>query len=607
MHRSRNLGLPSLSSGAARWGRLGDGLSLLTAALLCALFPARPASAEGLAVVYPPNGHVTTAERIFLIGTAAPGDVVWLNGQRVHRSPGGHFAPSLPLAVGSNLVTLAHRGQTLQMTVVRKPQEVPLASGPHFAEGSLEPAQDRAVQPGEAVRFAAVAPPGALVSVHIGGRTVPLVPQPPASRLPDNKAGLTGQNAPVAVTRVTYAGVARFGTPGRLGKPIFQVSLGAERAQTLGSGSLEVMAPERQPVIEVSAEAGITRSGPSSDFSRGTPLPRGTRALVTGRDGQFLRLAHGAWIDQQETVTLPGAVPPASVVRSLRWRTRAGQTEVLIPLQQALPFQIEVGERELNLQLHHAQAQTDIIRTDEDPLIRRLDWSQVGPDRIRYRFALKTPLPWGYQTRYEGTTLVLAMRHAPPLPAHQRRLEGLRIVLDAGHGGSGDRGTHGPTGVPEKDVTLPMTRRLRSELEARGATVVMTRDGDEEVGLKARTDIIASSTPHLALSLHYNALPDAGDAENTRGFGAFWYHPQAHGLAQAIHRRVTQDLGRPSYGVWWDNLALARPSAAPSVLLEMGFLINPEEYEWCVDAHEQRRLAEAIADGVGDWLLRPRE
>ena len=54
----------------------------------------------------------------------------------------------------------------------------------------------------------------------------------------------------------------------------------------------------------------------------------------------------------------------------------------------------------------------------------------------------------------------------------------------------------------------------------------------------------------------------------------FWYHPQAEDLSKFLHDYLVEKGERPSYGVFWNNLALTRPHAAPSVLLELGFMIN---------------------------------
>jgi N-acetylmuramoyl-L-alanine amidase len=62
-------------------------------------------------------------------------------------------------------------------------------------------------------------------------------------------------------------------------------------------------------------------------------------------------------------------------------------------------------------------------------------------------------------------------------------------------------------------------------------------------------------------------------------------------------------LNRADYGVYWNNLALIRPTTAPSVLLELGFMINPVEFEWIIDPQQQKLLAKTLADGVTEWIL----
>jgi N-acetylmuramoyl-L-alanine amidase len=54
--------------------------------------------------------------------------------------------------------------------------------------------------------------------------------------------------------------------------------------------------------------------------------------------------------------------------------------------------------------------------------------------------------------------------------------------------------------------------------------------------------------------------------------------------------------------VYWNNLALTRPHSAPSVLLELGFMSNPEDFELAMDVEEQRRLVRVLAEGVVEWF-----
>ncbi|NES23143.1 MAG: N-acetylmuramoyl-L-alanine amidase, partial [Symploca sp. SIO3E6] len=175
------------------------------------------------------------------------------------------------------------------------------------------------------------------------------------------------------------------------------------------------------------------------------------------------------------------------------------------------------------------------------------------------------------------------------------------ILLDPGHGGD-ELGARGPNGYPEKDVNLVVSKLLQQELKQRGATVYLTRETDKFVSLGDRVKMINELKPTLAFSVHYNALPDSGDAIKTAGIGMFWYHAQAHDLSVFLQEYLVTKLNRPHYGIFWDNLALTRPHTAPTILLELGFMINPLEFEWITNSQEQQKLAAAIADGIMEWL-----
>lgn len=587
-------------------------------------------STPTLKVVYPPTNHQTSADKIFFIGTAPPDGQVLINGTPINRSRSGHFAPSFPLKLGENIFTITHQNQTLQIQVNRISTQPEVPQGLTFAQGSLTPSADIARLPGELICFSAVAPPNASVSVKLANQNLVLSPQPQQAQLPSNLAALTGRNQPTNQSNSgKYEGCTTLSLPDGdaftqingnniisgavvpdsrqnidLGKPEFQLTLNGKTITQPGTGKITMLAPAKLAVAEVTVEAGVARTGPSTDFSRLTPLPQGTRGTVTGIEGEWLRLDYGGWINSKETRILPGAIPPRSIIRSVGYRRLPGKTEMLFPLQTPVPVSVQQGNNSFTLTLYNTTAQTDIIRLDDEPLISRLDWQQVAPGQVQYTFNLKKSQQWGYKLRYDNTTLILTLRHTPVIKQNrQKPLSGIKILLDPGHGGK-ESGAAGPTGYLEKDVNLVVSKLLREELIKRGATVVMTRETDEEVSLAERQAIINREEPAIALSIHYNALPDAGDAENTQGVGMFWYHPQAHSLAVFMHNYLVDKLGRPSYGVFWNNLALTRPAAAPSVLLELGFMSNPNEFEWVTNPQEQKKLAKTLADGIVEWFRR---
>ncbi len=557
-----------------------------------------------LSVVYPPPEHKTTAERIFFIGTASSSGEVLVNGQKVNRSPQGHFAPSFPLEIGENSFTLRHGQEELQITVTRVSNQPEIPEGVGFAENYLIPATDIARLPGELICFSAVAAPNATVDVKLGRERIALFPETTVIELPPNSAVLTAENQPTTIASSgKYQGCKSFTATGNWGNPVFEVSLAGERFTQEGTGEIEILSPNNLEVIEVIADAGVARTGASTNYSRLTPLPKGTRATVTAREGEWLRLDYDGWIKESETQPIPNSIPPRSLIRSITSQQLSDSTEIIFPLQVPVPISIQQGDNTITLTLYNTTAQTDTIKLNDDPLIKRLDWQQVTPTEIAYTFYLKTEQQWGYDIRYEGTSLIFSLHHPPKLSIRKNQpLQGIKILLDPGHGGD-ESGAKGATGYPEKAINLVISQLLAQKLTDLGATVHLTRETDIDVSLQDRVKDIQELKPDIALSIHYNALPDSGDAENTQGISTFWYNPQAHSLAIFLHNYLTEKLDRPSYGVFWNNLALTRPHTAPTVLLELGFMINPWELEWITNSQEQERLSKAIAEAITAWFL----
>ena len=578
---------------------------------------------QSLFVAYPPPEHQTSSEKIFLIGTASAEGKVKINGETIERSPAGHFAPSFPLEIGDNTFTLRHKDEEIELKVTRVATEPDIPVGVAFADNSLTPGVSIARLPGELICFGAVATPDAQVSVRLKNQRIALLPQTESTQLPANSAVLTAANQPnTKVSTGTYKGCTILESVGNWGKPEFQLTSKGETITQAGTGEIEVLSPTQLEVVEVIADAGVARTGASTNYSRLTPLPKGTRASVTGKEGEWLRLDYGAWIKAEETQPFASNVPPTSMIRSVTSRQVGDSTEIIFPLQVPVPVSVQQGDSNIMLTLHNTTAQTDTIRLDDDPLIKRLDWQQATPNKIDYTFQLKTEQQFGYDLRYEETSLIFTLRHPPNissqnyerlLPRSSFRpeenniatnnlpLSTTRILLDPGHGGE-EKGARGPTGYPEKDVNLVISKLLATELKRLGATVYLTRETDIDVSLKDRVKMIDEIKPDLALSIHYNALPDSGDAINTKGISTFWYHPQAHDVAVFLQKYLVAKLDRSDAGVFWNNLALTRPHTAPSVLLELGFMINPWEFEWITNPEEQKQLVNAIANGIVEWF-----
>ena len=190
-----------------------------------------------------------------------------------------------------------------------------------------------------------------------------------------------------------------------------------------------------------------------------------------------------------------------------------------------------------------------------------------------------------------------------------------RIVIDPGHGGK-DGGVQGPNGTRESEVVLQISHILRVELEARGAHVVMTRDNEERLAdsnarhkqrsdILNRHEIIEQTQPDLVVSIHLNSFP----AQRTvKGLQVFYQKGSAKNVnigknfAHAIQTKINaEDLfTKKRNAMPGDYLILE--TAYPSVLVECGFLSNPEEEQKLVNEKYQKKLARHIADAIIETL-----
>ena len=175
-------------------------------------------------------------------------------------------------------------------------------------------------------------------------------------------------------------------------------------------------------------------------------------------------------------------------------------------------------------------------------------------------------------------------------------LSGKVICLDAGHGGH-SLGAKGLDNL-EKDLCLRMCRSFRQELEARGATVVMTRDSDDFVSLEDRCAIANTRHADLFISIHLNSSPVRNSGSGTE---TYWHTDHSSRLARALHRRVIGAFGGSDRGIRNRGFYVIKYTAMPSVLLEIGYINNSHDEQLLSQGGFHDRLAKSLVLGVLDF------
>jgi N-acetylmuramoyl-L-alanine amidase len=131
-----------------------------------------------------------------------------------------------------------------------------------------------------------------------------------------------------------------------------------------------------------------------------------------------------------------------------------------------------------------------------------------------------------------------------------------------------------------------------------GATVVMNRTGDTLISADTRIRWLKELAPTLCIALHHNG----STASYVNGCGTYHYNAYSSPAAKAIHSQISNSgVYRKSY-LEWHYYYLARQSVCPVVLIENGYITNPEDFAAITDHNANVQKAQAIARGVADYF-----
>ena len=244
------------------------------------------------------------------------------------------------------------------------------------------------------------------------------------------------------------------------------------------------------------------------------------------------------------------------------------------------------------------------VNSDTIKLIRT-GYFQKNPDITRVVFELLGGAQYDISISSDRKTLTVQTY----IPNIDNAYSGKIIAIDAGHGGY-DPGAVGAKGTKEKEVNLDIAKRAAKLLESRGATVVMTRSGDQEIGLDQRTSKANTKKANLFVSIHINAAEStalsgtmtfvhSGSITNTR-------IKESNRLAKNIQSELVRGLGLKDMGVRYADFAVLRTSSMPAVLCELAFISNAAEEKKMNTDSFRNKAAEAIVKGIGLYFSEKR-
>lgn len=177
--------------------------------------------------------------------------------------------------------------------------------------------------------------------------------------------------------------------------------------------------------------------------------------------------------------------------------------------------------------------------------------------------------------------------------------ETFKVVIDPGHGGK-DVGSTGASGLYEKDFTLSLAKKVKEVMGEEKIEVYLIREDDTFIPQKDmhRPEFIKELDADLYIAIHGNAYESA----NISGTETYYYHNKFKAFAKIMHKNVVGSTVFKDRGVRKKDLFVMRNTDIPSVLLEIGYLTNPQEEQIMFTDEFQYSVAKAICAGVKEYL-----
>jgi N-acetylmuramoyl-L-alanine amidase len=175
------------------------------------------------------------------------------------------------------------------------------------------------------------------------------------------------------------------------------------------------------------------------------------------------------------------------------------------------------------------------------------------------------------------------------------------IAIDPGHGGR-DPGAVGINDLRETDIVLPIGLKVAELLKQQGASVLLTRQTEEEIDLEPRVAAANQANATLFVSIHANSMnlsrPDVNGAE------VYYYASDtSQELAEYLQQSIIEATGMNDRGIHQARFYVLRYSHMPSILIEVGFVTGAEDAARLSDPNFRNLMAQAITRGILKYVV----
>ena len=544
----------------------------------------------------PLNNAWFTEKTVNLMGGSNPAFPVYHNDKKVTRTKSGFFSVFVELKSGTNNIVLTQNGSSITHMINQgsKPYVYPQTDS--YKLEVIYPKSDVMTEPGDKITVRVQAPSNSTVTAELNGTAVNLTP---LTIPPDEGKYMTEVYSGTLVLPNTQPN----GQTIDLGNIIFKAVRNSETASVTG---INVKLANESTYIgcEVKKDYAHIKIAPDSSFYDDyLPASAGMRDNIAGLKDGYYKLSFGGYVAVDDVVKITNPVP-ANRILSAVMENKGRVTELRFKVTENAPVNAKCKDGVFNVTLYNTNEAQNLSLVN-NPLFEKAALTQNKENKsATYSFNLIRPDNfYGFEVIYDNGFIIIKVKNPLKKTEGGKPLDGLRIIIDAGHGGTdtGALGFLGTKGKNEKDLNLEIALALKPQLIALGADVIMIRETDEAVDIYKRMDRLNEINPDLCVSIHHNSMSDATDNSRTRGLLALYCNESGRLLAKTCSNAVSFQLNRVERNVRYQSLAMLRNHKFAAALIEMLFISNPDEYESACEPATVRRSAKALADGIINW------
>ncbi len=286
--------------------------------------------------------------------------------------------------------------------------------------------------------------------------------------------------------------------------------------------------------------------------------------------------------------------------------------QILIPWKEQTPFSISsfVDDDQTYIIVDFFNthlATTWIIQNPNSKIVKDIKLTQIEDGYVRMKIKIKQKQLWGLWFETSQSDLKIYLKH-PPKINNKNPLYGIKIALEAGHGGENNTGAVGLAGTKEKNLNLFFVETLKKYFEKESSKVILMRQGDTNPSFEERLKVAYESSADIIISIHTNAgNTENGYLNSESGPSVFYKHEHSKNFAQKVYVELLNLWKNKGSGLVANfNYPILRQTRIPAILIEIGYLTHPEDESILLNEEFLHIQAKKIVEATKNFLLENR-